>query len=182
MIQVNPYEIIHIAAHFGIATTAVLERFVQPDKPWLKRGMDGACVFMDDAGCGIHPHRPLVCRVYPLGAQYDEQHAQYFFRMRLPDGSEGVFGEDGRVRDYLAAQGCPPYFDFARRSNGLRQRLLAHVEAGGVCRAPQGFGDDPMDWLDADKVCALAGVDVAGLDEAGRFERYEAVVASWLGN
>lgn len=180
MIQVNPYEIIHIAAHFGISTTEVLERYVQPDRPWLKRAEDGACVFMNDAGCGIHPHRPGVCRVYPLGGRYDENQQQYFFRLTLPEGSAGEFGVTGTVADFLESQGCDPYFEASRRCNQLRIRVLEFMEQGGEHAGPEGFGDNPMEWLDADKVCAQAGKTIQGLDVAARFGLYEATLGEWL--
>jgi Fe-S-cluster containining protein len=180
MIQVNPYEILHSAAHFGIDTTETLQRYVQPDRPWLKRGEDGACVFLTETGCGIHPHRPLVCRVYPLGARYDDDEEMYFFNMALQEGSAGEFSASGRVGDYLAAQGCQPYFEAARRSNALRRRLLDHMAAGGEFLAPKGFGDNPMEWLDVDKVCALAGKVPPDSSVSTRFGHYEAALGDWL--
>lgn len=180
MIQVNPYEIIHIAAHFGISTSEVLARYVQPDRPWLKRGEDGACVFLTEQGCGIHPHRPGVCRIYPLGGRYDEDQQPYYFRMTLPEGSAGEFGASGTVADFLESQGCAPYSEASLRCNQLRNHILEFMERGGEGAGPEGFGDNPMEWLDADRVCALAGKSIQGVDVAARFGLYEAALVEWL--
>ncbi len=35
--------------------------------PQLRRRADGACFFLDERGlCGVHAHKPLLCRLYPF--------------------------------------------------------------------------------------------------------------------
>lgn len=34
---------------------------------------DGSCIFLDSRGYGLHPDRPLVCRLFPLGQIMDQQ-------------------------------------------------------------------------------------------------------------
>lgn len=47
--------------------------------------MDGpleACSFLDPKGrCGIHPFRPGICRIFPLGRVYEGQSFRYFLQI-----------------------------------------------------------------------------------------------------
>jgi len=48
-----------------------LEYFaVKTDGEWRLKNKSGRCVFLIEEGCGIYPHRPEGCRLYPL--VYDE--------------------------------------------------------------------------------------------------------------
>ena len=48
-----------------------LEYFaVKTDGGWRLKNSSGRCVFLVEEGCGIYPHRPEGCRLYPL--VYDE--------------------------------------------------------------------------------------------------------------
>ena len=40
------------------------------------------CVFLDERGrCGIHPFRPGICRLFPLGRYYEENGFRYFLQV-----------------------------------------------------------------------------------------------------
>lgn len=40
------------------------------------------CVFLDQEGrCGIHPFRPGICRLFPLGRFYEDRDFQYFLQI-----------------------------------------------------------------------------------------------------
>jgi len=43
---------------------------VKAKEGWRLRNYSGRCVFLQGGGCGIYPHRPEGCRLYPL--VYDE--------------------------------------------------------------------------------------------------------------
>ena len=43
---------------------------VKTDGEWRLKNNSGQCVFLIEEGCGIYPHRPEGCRLYPL--VYDE--------------------------------------------------------------------------------------------------------------
>jgi len=48
-----------------------LEHFaVKTKEGWRLKNSSGRCVFLQEEGCGIYPHRPEGCRLYPL--VYDE--------------------------------------------------------------------------------------------------------------
>lgn len=46
-------------------------------------GKEERCVFLNEEGrCSIHPHRPGVCRLFPLGRYYQNGTFQYFLQQQ----------------------------------------------------------------------------------------------------
>ncbi len=47
----------------------------------MASGGEQACVFLDERGrCGIHPYRPGVCRLFPLGRYYEKGDFKFFLQ------------------------------------------------------------------------------------------------------
>lgn len=51
--------------------------------PNLKmQGKEGACYFLNEEGrCSIHPYRPGICRIFPLGRLYEKNSFRYFLQI-----------------------------------------------------------------------------------------------------
>lgn len=48
----------------------------------MKETPDKACVFLNDRNrCSIHPHRPGICRIFPLGRLYEENSFSYILQV-----------------------------------------------------------------------------------------------------
>ncbi len=48
----------------------------------MKETPDKACVFLNDSNrCSIHPHRPGICRIFPLGRLYEENSFSYILQV-----------------------------------------------------------------------------------------------------
>lgn len=180
-IQVNPYEVIRLAIRAGTSTGDVIERRVVRDGPWLQRDAQGACTFLGESGCSVHGDRPLVCRVYPLGARFAPDGSVRFAQLELPERSAGDFTGSGTVDEYVTAQGWAPYANAYRRCDALRVRLIRAHTDGRAITVPDGFGDDALDWLDADRVIRLAGESPDAACAEARFEQYARIVEHWLG-
>ena len=46
-------------------------------------GYDESCSFLDEKGrCGIHPYRPGICRIFPLGRLYEDGDFRYFLQTK----------------------------------------------------------------------------------------------------
>ena len=56
---------------------------------------DGACGFLGEAGCTVHPDRPLVCRLYPLGRAVAPDRTETFAALTPDPETAGVYGADG---------------------------------------------------------------------------------------
>ncbi len=47
----------------------------------MATGGEQACAFLDERGrCGIHPYRPGVCRLFPLGRYYEKGDFKFFLQ------------------------------------------------------------------------------------------------------
>lgn len=177
-IQVNPYEIARLARNRGVSTAAARDAFTLDGA--LRQHDDGRCIFLGEQGCTVHPDRPLVCRLFPLGRVIDAAGKVHFLRYPDPHAARGEFGEAGVVADYVEAQGAGPfivaadaYFGFFCRAN---ERLSADTAI---------VPDQARDLLDIDSevasACAERGVaEPDDLDARMRLhiERLDAMLES----
>jgi len=115
IIHLNPYEVARLALNRGISTTAFLSRYTAANGTALKQQDDGACVFLSSQGCGVHPDRPLVCRLYPLGRQVTSKGEEWFSEAAPHPASEGEYGTDGTVEEFLTKQGAQPFIEAVDR-------------------------------------------------------------------
>lgn len=106
-------EIERMAGRLGVSPGELRDRFLNPSDGTLRLKPDGDCVFLDDRGCGIHPARPLVCRLFPLGLVRGEDGRDRFSLMPLHPDCVGYLGEEGTVASYLASEGATPEVDGA---------------------------------------------------------------------
>ncbi len=152
IIQVNPYEVLRLARAVGLATGEFIDSFIDLDRMALRCSSDGTCVFLGDSGCTVHADRPLVCRLYPLGRIVRGDHERWVV---LPesDGSEGTFGLERSVYDYVDAQGALPYMRAADACHAvLEEALLAEDAAQG-----DATGDEARWLLDVDSLVEQQG-------------------------
>lgn len=123
-IQVGPYEALRLARRFGLTTTEFLNRYTEPGTAILKNKPDGSCVFLAPSGCGVHPDRPLVCRLFPLGQITGPRGEERYAIMPLHPDCLGYFDTDGTVESYLESQATGTYFRFDEKYAELKSRIL----------------------------------------------------------
>lgn len=110
VIQLNPYEAARLAGNRGLSTTEFLDRYTERSGTVLRRTeADGACVFLTPEGCGVHPDRPLVCRLYPLGRRVTAEGVESFREVEPHPQTEGEYGTAGTVEEFLSRQGVEPF-------------------------------------------------------------------------
>lgn len=182
LIQVNPYELLHIAQCLCLSTTEVLDQFVQMELPYLKQKPDGSCIFLGVNGCQIHEHRPGVCRIYPLGRLKDENQQEYFIELELEPGSEGICGREATVGDYIEDQKVEPYFVAGAKCLTLQRRIVEALETDAGVTLPDGFGDNILDWLDVDQILNLAMDSTIFESLEDKLNRYTVILEHWLIN
>ena len=127
-IQVNPYEIARLAANRGLSTTDFIDNFTHDGGTVLNWEDDGACVFLNAKGCGVHPDRPLVCRLYPLGRHVLASGAESYSEIEPHEGCSGVYSDSGTISTYLDAQGARPFMAAADNYLALLWRLCQILE------------------------------------------------------
>jgi hypothetical protein len=133
VICAGPHEVLGMSRFLGISTSEFLERYSANGGTTLRADAAGRCVFVSDqGGCQVHPARPLVCRLYPLGRAVDGAGEERFAVFPKQEGCEAEFGTDGTVASFLGPQGVAPYFEWSDRYGRVYHRMMALLERLGV--------------------------------------------------
>lgn len=157
-ILVSPWELAWLAHGMGITPRALRdERTVNGGTQLQADGAPGvhgpashrvpACTLYDaTSGCRAHAHRPLACRLYPLGRQRHEGAIRYYHpgtvlpcRELCPTVSElpeRTVGEYLREQDITA--GAAAHDAYASLAYGLVNAALVIADAGEISRAQLG--------------------------------------------
>ncbi len=144
IIRLNPYEVARLARHRGQTTTALREAFTEDGAGLaLARTPDGACVFLGPAGCTVHPDRPLVCRLYPLGRFRSFTGAESYRTVEAHPQSEGEWHQGGDIATFLAAQEAEPFIRAADAYLDWIGRALTKL-SDGQDRTPRDLLDQAM--------------------------------------
>jgi uncharacterized protein len=133
VITLSPYDVIRLARVAGISTREAIDRFTIRRGSVLKFSDGGACVALEGERCGVHRGRPLACRLYPLGIErIEDANSEKYVMLEPAAGSLGVYGVDGDVDNFLAAQGVDEYLAANARYASLlavfRERIAATVD------------------------------------------------------
>ncbi len=88
-IVLDPLDIQRLCKGLSVSFDGLMERYIELHAedgmivPNLKMdGQEEACVLLDAGGrCSIHPFRPGICRLFPLGRYYEEHGFRYFLQI-----------------------------------------------------------------------------------------------------
>ncbi len=130
-ILLDPYDIWQLEMHLGETFAGLMqekielhmeERLILPN---LKmQGEAECCGFLNQEGrCGIHAFRPGLCRLFPLGRNYEGQKLQYFLL-------EDVCPKDRtkvKVKKWLDIPDSRSYTDFLVKWHDLRKNLQKEI-------------------------------------------------------
>jgi uncharacterized protein len=144
VIMTGPHEVLGMSRHLGISTTEFLALYADNGGTTLKNDAGGRCVFVTPRGCAVHPRRPLVCRLYPLGRATDGKSEERFAMFPKQEGCQADFGTDGAIADFLESQGVGPYFEWSRRYGAVFRRMMGLLDRLGVeakVEAPEAGAD-----------------------------------------
>ncbi len=194
-IQVNPYEVARLAHNKGLSTTQFIASYLEPGKPYLDNRSDGACVLLTEHGCGVHADRPLVCRIYPLEQRVTGEGVESFHPAKPHPRTEGVYGREGTVEDFLHAQGLFPFLEVRDRYLTLVYRMLdmlaqdvendekAFEMTKCNLRDEESIQQTLREWLDLDIVvaqyCQAHGM-TEPVDLPERLNVYLAAMEAWI--
>jgi Fe-S-cluster containining protein len=149
-ISVDPYEVLRLSRNLNMSTTEFYRRFTELGGVSLRQKPDETCVFLTDEGCRVHGDRPRACRLYPLGRMVDWDGNEWFARMPLAKGCEGLVEQRGIVAEYLTSQHIEPYIAFGEMYKTLYLKMvsvLARV-SGRSDDAPSVRKENPEeDWV-----------------------------------
>ena len=167
-IQAAPYEALHLSRNLGLTTTEFYRTCTEDGGIVLRNRPDGSCIFLGPGGCSVHPDRPLVCRLFPLGQITDREGRTRYAVMPLHPDCLGHFDVDGTVESYLESQEVGPYFHRDAVYEAVSKRVLKILGKPGKVGTgnprpgkPQPAGPDfsscsmlPSRWLDIDAAVA----------------------------
>jgi Fe-S-cluster containining protein len=120
----GPHEVLGMSRLLGMSTTEFLSLYTDNGGTTLRSEADGRCVFVTESGCRVHPQRPLVCRLYPLGRMTDETGVERFASHPLQSGCEAAVGHEETIETFLESQGVGPYLEWSRRYGELYRRMM----------------------------------------------------------
>lgn len=88
-IVLDPYDIYRLMSCFSCTIKELMEGGIELNVvdglilPNVKmNGREEACFYLTEGGrCSIHPHRPGICRLFPLGRIYEENGFHYFLQI-----------------------------------------------------------------------------------------------------
>jgi uncharacterized protein len=160
-IRVGPYEVLRLARHLGVTTTEFIEIHTQSGGTVLRTDAQGDCGFLNEKGCSVHSERPLACRLYPLGMTVLEDGAEQFGELFPHPLSQGKYGKQSKLSDYLEQQGALPYIEANKIYEELYSFLVTMLERispeelqkrEGNRRAADGLGIGTLVslWIDID--------------------------------
>jgi Fe-S-cluster containining protein len=129
VIPLDPYEVARLAEAKSTTTTEVLARWTTAGGAALAQREDGTCVFLGGGGCTVHAGRPLACRLYPLGRHLRGDGTEQFAELEPHPLTEGVYGEDGTIEDYLRTQDVERHVAAAGRYVALFKRMMEALAA-----------------------------------------------------
>lgn len=180
-IQVNPYEILRLARHLGLTTSQFIATHTTNAGLFLRFTPQGACGFLTPAGCGVHPARPLVCRLYPLGREIDLDEGESFKLLERHPQCPALVGGAGRLGQYLAEQGAGPFLAAAdlylEVVLEMHQALRRQPPAGHMGPMDLAAGQAVNPWLDVDGVLAGAAPEP---DPWRAMQRHLAAIRAWI--
>ena len=165
----GPHEVLGMSRVLGIGTTEFLALYTDNGGTTLRSEADGPCVFLAPSGCRVHPRRPLVCRLYPLGRTTNERGEERFAVFPAQPECEAVVGRDGTVASFLESQSVAPFLRWSRRYGELYRRMIGLLDRLDI----QGKIDAPA--ADAPAEAAQAGSGSVGSGQ----EPDRAPLSSW---
>lgn len=167
-IQTNPYEVLRLARNLGMKTGEFARQYLDKEGPYLRVTAEGACIFLNNKGCGVHPDRPVACRTYPLGRWVSAEYEETYRELQPHPESEGVYGRDGTIGQFLTEQGVLPYLQaadryqalFYRMFDALQQVLSTDSELSANAQTAMFTSNQAgmpafMEWLDVDNTVAI---------------------------
>ena len=189
LIQVNPYEAARLARRLGISTTKFIAEHLE-NGVYLRRVESGACGFLGPQGCSVHPDRPLVCRLYPLGRHVGSDGEITYSHQTPHPETAGIYGRAGTIQDFLAQQDVDAFVSAADRYLAILQRLYDAWRAAPIPdETEQTISERDDDFLagllDLDRAvarhCAARGI-AEPLDIEARMNLHLETIALWLEN
>lgn len=144
-IWLDPYDVFQLTRNLGKSMEELLTKEVELHVedglilPNLKMAGEGVphCSFLNEEGrCSIHQFRPGLCRLFPLGRNYEDEKLTYFV---LKDACPAPNKSKVKILKWLNVPNTKAYEKFLVEWHGLTKRLRGyyeeHMEEDAVVKA-----------------------------------------------
>lgn len=176
-ILLDPYDVYLLKKNLHKTLEELLEREVELNisegmiLPNLKmQGKEEICGFLDgEKRCGIHPFRPGLCRLFPLGRQYADNRLFYFV---LKDACAKEKCSKVKVKKWLGVPEIKDYQEFL---------ILWHDFRRDFAQAGDGAGDGMVKSRNLFVLNQMYGKDFETPEFFGEFAQRVAEVRKGLG-
>ena len=133
-IVLDPLDIFRLTTQLDMTFEQLLQKYVELNVvdgvilPNLKMtGAEEACAFLNAEGrCSIHPHRPGICRLFPLGRYYEENGFRYFLQVHECQKENRA---KVKVKKWLDTPDLKKYETYIARWHGLLIQLQEYIAA-----------------------------------------------------
>lgn len=114
----------------GVVELKIVEGLVLPNIKMVQKSADLSvpprCSFLDgDGRCSIHSIRPGICRLFPLGRNYDENGLSYFL---LKDACTVQSRQKVKIEKWLGVPKLKEYESFLVRWHDLKKQMMSIIE------------------------------------------------------
>lgn len=131
-IQLDPYDLYQIQKEAGLGFAQLMQDKIELHVegglilPSMKMQHDtDACGFLNRSGrCSIHAYRPGLCRLFPLGRNYDEKGLRYFL---LEDACQVKSRTKVKIRKWLGVESLSKYENFLIKWHDLRKEIQNQI-------------------------------------------------------
>lgn len=131
-ILLDPYDIFQLQTVTGQTFAQLMQEKIELHVedglilPSLKmQDSTDACGFLNrENRCSIHRHRPGLCRLFPLGRNYDESGVRYFL---LEDACQIRNRTKIKIKKWLGVESLPKYEQFLIVWHDLRKNVQMQI-------------------------------------------------------
>lgn len=132
-IRLDPYDVYLLTGHLKKTMDELLQKEIELHVedglilPNLAmQGKEECCAFLDaDKRCSIHAFRPGICRLFPLGRQYEEGTLKYFL---VPGECSKENRSKVKVKKWLDVPNVKRYQKFLIEWHSLKKQVIGILE------------------------------------------------------
>lgn len=159
-IVLDPYDVWRLTGGLGMSLQQLLAGHLELNVvdgiilPNLKLAGDSEqCTFLNEAGrCSIHPYRPGICRLFPLGRYYEEDGFRYILQVHE---CEKQNRSKVKIRKWMDTPDMERYDAYIADWHAFLSKLRAKLEKETLAGASSDAADEEASSQDLAKSISM---------------------------
>ena len=159
-IVLDPYDVWRLTGGLGVSLQQLLAGHLELNVvdgiilPNLKLAGDSEqCTFLNEAGrCSIHPYRPGICRLFPLGRYYEEDGFRYILQVHE---CEKQNRSKVKIRKWMDTPDMERYDAYIADCHAFLSKLRAKLEKETLAGASSDAADEEASSQDLAKSISM---------------------------